>query len=122
MRDDAFLEFVRDQLGRVDGVTTRSMFGGHGLYRGGVFFGIVYDGRLYFKTDEASAAEYRKRGAEPFRPSETQTLKRYYEVPVEVVENSSALADWAERAARCGEADEAQKAGRLKRGARTRQG
>jgi DNA transformation protein len=120
MRDDPFLDFVLDQLGRVDGVTTRPMFGGHGLYRGGVFFGIVCDGRLYFKTDEASAAEYRKRGAEPFRPSETQTLKRYYEVPAEVVESSPSLAEWAQRAARCGEADDPQKVGRLKRGARRR--
>jgi len=34
----------------------------------------------------------------PFRPSARQTLKSYYEVPVEVIEDADALAAWAKRA------------------------
>jgi DNA transformation protein len=36
----------------------------------------------------------------PFRPNPKQTLKTYYEVPVEIVENAERLAQWANPAAR----------------------
>ncbi|MDC4224262.1 MAG: TfoX/Sxy family protein [Candidatus Manganitrophus sp.] len=48
---------------------------GHGLYRGESFFGILYKGRLYFKTDDASRSDYIEMGMKPFRPSAKQTLK-----------------------------------------------
>jgi len=43
------------------------MFGGYGLRSGGVFFGIVHKGRLYFKVDDASRPDYQAAGSEPFR-------------------------------------------------------
>ena len=58
MKVDSFRDFVLDQLNDLDDVTCRAMFGGHGLYLGKSFFGIVYEGRLYFKTDEVSRIEY----------------------------------------------------------------
>lgn len=76
------------------------MFGGWGLYRDRAFFGIIFKGRLYFKTDAASRRAYVERGMEPFRPSATQTLKTYYEVPADVLEEPEELVAWAERAAR----------------------
>lgn len=77
------------------------MFGGYGLYQDETFFGILHQGRLYFKTDEATVGEYRKRRMKAFRPNARQTLKSYYQVPVEIVEDADQLADWAERAIRC---------------------
>ena len=71
------------------------MFGGHGLYRGDTFFGIIFRGRLYFRTDEASRAPYIERGMKPFRPSAGQTLGTYYEVPLEVLENTRELGRWS---------------------------
>ena len=94
----SFVEYVVDQLGRLGAVEARAMFGAHGLYCGGVFFAIVADGRLYFKTDAASRRDYERRGMGPFRPNPRQTLKTYYEVPVEVLEDDEQLAAWADRA------------------------
>jgi DNA transformation protein len=74
------------------------MFGGYGLYRGGMFFGIIHKGRLYFKTASTSVSAYRDRRMKPFRPNAKQTLKTYYEVPVEIIEDAEKLAHWAERA------------------------
>jgi GNAT superfamily N-acetyltransferase len=79
------------------------MFGGHGLYERQAFFGIIYRGRLYFKTDENSREKYLKLGAKPFRPRARQTLKNYYEVPAQIIEDPDRLAAWARRAARCEE-------------------
>lgn len=76
------------------------MFGGHGLYRDGVFFGIVYKGRLYFRVTDDSVPAYRKFGMKSFRPNATQTLKAYYEVPVDVVEDAERLTAWAVQALR----------------------
>jgi DNA transformation protein len=75
------------------------MFGGYGLYLGADFFGIVYDGRLYFKTDETTREKYRSRGMGPFAPGGEQVLKSYYEVPEEIVEDDEELASWAREAA-----------------------
>jgi DNA transformation protein and related proteins len=99
-KNDGFKDFVLDQLSGLRGVTCRAMFGGYGLYQNDVFFGIIHKSRLYFKTDETSRAAYRKRGMKPFRPNAGQTLKTYYEVPVEIVEDADQLITWAKQAAR----------------------
>ena len=100
-KDDSFKDFVLDQLQELDGVEARRMFGGYGLYQDETFFGIIFKGHLYFKTDETTLAAYRKTKMKPFRPNPKQTLKSYYEVPVEVIEDDDRLGEWAEAAIRC---------------------
>lgn len=96
MADDGFAEFVRDQLRGLQGeLELRRMFGGHGLYRDGVFFAILMDGRMYLKTTDATRGRFVSRGMGPFRPSERQTLKTYYEVPADVLESPAELVEWA---------------------------
>ena len=87
----SFLEFVQDQLGDLAGVTTRAMFGGFGLYLGGAFFGIVYDDRLYLKTDDDTRGWYEARGMTSFQPNEKQALKNYLEVPPDTIEDGEEL-------------------------------
>jgi len=101
MTADSFAQFVVDQLRHIGPVECRAMFGGHGLYTGDVFFGIVWRGRFFLKTDGESRQPYVQRGMTPFRPNEKQTLKNYYEVPVEVIENDEELTAWARRAIQC---------------------
>ena len=55
MTTDSFPAFVQDQLHALGDVECRAMFGGRGLYHRGVFFGILFKGRLYFKTDATTA-------------------------------------------------------------------
>lgn len=100
MRDDSFKEFVLDQLSALPELRARAMFGAHGLYSGGRFFGILDEGRLYFKTDAQSQQNYAARGMSPFtyeQRGRTMTMK-YYEVPSDVLENSGDLVAWATRA------------------------
>ena len=98
MADDSFLDFVLEQLADAKGLKTRTMFGGHGLYLGASFFGIVHKGTLYFRTDEASRVAYKKAGSRPFNPKGKQELHRYYEVPADVLEDATELLEWAKRA------------------------
>ena len=98
---DTFKELIAEQLGARLNVTFRAMFGGWGLYRGAVFFGIIFRGQLYFKTDAQSRRNYEQHGMLPFQPNEQQTLKNYYEVPASIVEDAPQLVRWAERALAC---------------------
>ena len=101
MRSDSFVAFVLEQLSGVEGLGCRGMFGGHGLYSGPTFFGIVSEGRLYLKTDGSTAPEYVRRGMRPFRPNDRQVLHTYFEVPADVLESRAELTRWAEAAAAC---------------------
>ena len=100
MKDDTFKDFIVDQLTAIRGVMSRKMFGGYGLYSDGTFFGIIYQGRLYFKITPDTVSKYLAQGMTPFRPNAKQTLKTYYEVPVDVVEDAERLATWAVQALR----------------------
>ena len=100
-KDESFKDFILDQLRDLDNLEARRMFGSFGLYRDETFFGIVSKGRLYLKVDDATVGEYRKRRMKPFRPNAKQTLKSYYEVPVDIIEDADQLAAWAHRAILC---------------------
>jgi DNA transformation protein len=99
-KHDGFKDFVLDQMADLRGVTCRAMFGGYGLYQGGTFFGIIHKNRLYFKVTPKTVDRYKEQGMKPFRPNAKQTLRSFYEVPVDVVENAEELAQWASASAR----------------------
>ena len=102
MADQSFKAFVLDQLAALPDIRAKAMFGGHGLYQGERFFGILMDGRLYFKTNQQTASEYLKRGMSPFtyeKSRQTMTM-HYYEVPPEVLEDREQLNAWAREAVR----------------------
>jgi DNA transformation protein len=100
MKDESFRDLVLDQLQSLEDLECRAMFGGYGLYQGDTFFGIIYKGRLYFKTDETTVAAYKRLGMKPFRPNAKQTLKSYYQVPVDTLEDHDQLTAWARKAIR----------------------
>lgn len=95
---NSFKDFVEDQLAGFRGLRMKSMFGGYGLYCGEIFFGIIAKDRLYFKTDDATRADYEARGMKCFRPNPKQALKNYLEVPADILEDRDELVSWAERA------------------------
>ena len=99
-KENTFLEFVLDQLQSLPDVRSSRMFGGHGMYQGDIFFAIVADGRLYFRTGEETRPEYERRGMKPFQPTKEQVLKNYHEGPVDVLEDDGELCEWAKRAVR----------------------
>jgi DNA transformation protein len=85
-------------------VTVRKMFGGRGLYLGDRFFGTIYGGVLYFRTDEEIRADYTSRGMPalqppPHRPRGPKTVDRNFQVPPDVLADAALLREWALRAA-----------------------
>lgn len=95
----AFRRFVLDQLDELGGVVPRSMFGGVGLYRDGLFFGIVAGDVLYLKVDDRTRGIYEAAGMPPFKPYPHRSgTMQYYAVPVGVLESASELSEWARKA------------------------
>ena len=97
---DAFKRFVLDQLEELGDVAPRSMFGGVGLYRRAVFFGLIARDTLYLKVDAGNLADYVGAGMKPFRPypGRQSGTMRYYSVPLDVLESPVDLAAWARKA------------------------
>ena len=100
--------FIVDQLSALGEVEARVMFGGAGFYRAGVFFGILFKDRLYFRVSDETVGEYQQRGMKPFAPFKNRRAasKRYYEVPADVLESPDELVRWAKQAVAAGAARE----------------
>jgi DNA transformation protein len=96
---DGFRSFVLDQLEELGDVTARAMFGGVGLYRRGLFFGIIARDTLYLKVDDGNRPDYERAGAKMFKPYRDRPgTMHYYAVPVDVLESPLDLSQWARKA------------------------
>ncbi len=99
MSKSGFVDYVlRDAMQGIRGLTARAMFGGYGLYKNGVVFGIIADDELYFKVDEKNLPPYKERGSRPFTyegKNHKMITMSYWEVPAEILEDREGLAEWA---------------------------
>ena len=92
-----FLEYILDQLSDWGEVSVRRMFGGAGLYRDGLMFGLVADNVAYLKVDETNRDRFIEAGSSPFKPyPDRPTTMSYFEIPPDVLENAEKLIKWAE--------------------------
>jgi DNA transformation protein len=60
-------EAVAELFAPVVAVRTRRMFGGLGVYAGGVMFALTFDGEVFLKTSDATRPDFVAAGSEPFR-------------------------------------------------------
>lgn len=99
MTSDELTSFLLESVeGAIGPVRARRMFGGLGLWSDGTFVGMIWDGALSIRLDEAQEAEYIARGFAPNDPSSAgKGRKRYYEVPAEIVESRDELKQWLQR-------------------------
>jgi DNA transformation protein len=95
-----YRDFVLEQLASAGHVTSRAMFGGVGLYLDGLFFALIDDDILFFKTDDATRGRYEGAGSRPFcpYPGQPEQSMGYWAVPAEVLEDAEELAAWAREA------------------------
>jgi DNA transformation protein len=95
------LDYIIDQLACWGEVSTRRMFGGAGLYCDGMMFGLIADDIAYLKVDDSNREDFVKAGSSAFNPYPEKTktyVMSYYEIPVDVLEDSEELGKWADRA------------------------
>ncbi len=92
-----FLAYALEQLSGLNGLHTNRMFGAVGLYSDAVFFGLIDDDTLFFKTGESNIARYRERNMPRFMPfrDRARTAFGYHQVPADVIEDAEELVTWA---------------------------
>jgi DNA transformation protein len=97
---DEFIDYVVEQLSGWGGVSVRRMFGGAGLYREGTMFAVIAEDVAYLKVDDSNRDDFLRAGSAPFEPYPDKiktTIRTYYEIPAEVLEDPAELTRWAQR-------------------------
>lgn len=61
-----FVNYLHEVFALSGPIQARRMFGGHGLFRDGLMFGLVADDVLYLKADAQSSTLFESRGLTPF--------------------------------------------------------
>jgi len=83
-----------EALTPVGEVSSRSMFGGYGIFESGVMFVLIDSaGKMFFRADDSTQGRYEELGSERHNPMP------YFEVPSSVFEDYSTFIDWAKEAA-----------------------
>jgi len=90
------LQDVFRLFGRVD---VRKMFGGHGIFRDGLMFGLLYHDLLYLKADAENVSPFEEQDLPQFeylRQGQVTKLS-YYLAPDPVMDDCVEAAIWARR-------------------------
>ena len=100
MSSREYCTYVLDLLSHIDVITARGMFGGFGLYKGGVMFALIADDAVYYKVGDSNRPDYEAAGAEPFTYSgkNKPIQMSYWQVPEDVFEDSDELREWTLKA------------------------
>lgn len=100
MPDTSFKDYVLDQLRTFGGTGARAMFGGFGLYKGGLMFGLIAFDELYFKVDDTNRPDYELRKSKPFvyEGKGKPVTMSYWRIPDDVLEDADELKNWAMKA------------------------
>jgi DNA transformation protein len=98
-KHDEFVAYLLELLQPFGPVSARAMFGGYGLYRDGLMFGLIADETLYLKVDEKNRAEFEAQGLGPFvyHKKGKPYAMSYHLAPAEALEDSEPLCAWAEK-------------------------
>ena len=95
-----FVAFLQDQFEPFGPVVIRPMFGGAGVFRDSIMFGLIAWETLYLKTGDANRADYEDAGMEPFtyEGKSKPIAMSYHQVPPDVLEDADMLSDWSTKA------------------------
>jgi DNA transformation protein len=110
----ADLAFAADLFSGLGHVQPRRMFGGAGLYAGGVMFALVDEGRIFLKTDAPLQADLEAAGAAAWTYTERRGRKAgvpvetsYWSLPESALDDPEQACAWGRRALAVAEAKEA---------------
>ena len=92
--------YVEEQLAFLGRLSTKSIFGGIGIFVDERLLGIVMDDRLYLHTDTSNLHTYQDRGMPQFKPypNAFDLTTDHHQVPAEIVDDPGQLKAWGEQA------------------------
>lgn len=98
--DADFGEWVREHLGALGPLEIKRMFGGAGVYSGGVMFALLDDGVVWLKADAELAEAFRQAGSLQFTypTKDGRTLSMgYWTLPDVALDDPQEAQAWARR-------------------------
>ena len=83
---------IVDKLEPMGGISSKKMFGGHGIFHEGKMFGIVDSkGMAYLKVDDSLKLSFEEKGA-------IQHGKMpYFSIPGDIIDDNSELLKWVRK-------------------------
>ena len=92
-----FVEHLAELFEAFGPVAVRRMFGGHGIFRDEVMFGLIFDDALYLKADDRKRAMFEAHGLPRFEYQQKgrRVSLSYYLAPEAALEDPRTLAAWA---------------------------
>lgn len=98
---DPFHEFVVELFAPMGPVTIKRMFGGAGVYAGGVMFALVADDEIYLKVDDTLKTDLEDEGSTPFTfemKDGKSAQMNYYRIPSDAMDCDEDASHWGRRA------------------------
>ncbi len=95
-----YIAYLLELLEPIGGVNAKRMFGGHGLFRDGLMFGLVADEVLYLKVDAETEPLFMKQGLPPFefQRGDKVVAMSYRQAPEDALDSAATMGPWAQRA------------------------
>jgi DNA transformation protein and related proteins len=95
-----FQTYLADQFALFGSVQIRGMFGGLGIFRDGIMFGLVADEVVYLKSGLQNIEDFEREGMCPFtyEGKNKPVQMSYHQLPDFVLEDPEALSNWAHKA------------------------
>lgn len=92
-RGSEFVRHVIELMAPIGEVRARAMFGGYSVYLRELAFAIVFDDRLYFRTDSVTRPGYQKLGMDPFTyvARGKKVVLQYHEAPSDALESPDVM-------------------------------
>lgn len=104
---DEFATHIADMLAPLGPVQAGRLFSGHGFKLDGQQFAMILRGTLYLRVDDALAQELSALGSQPFSyetARHSMTVRSYYAVPPDRLDEPDQLLAWARRAIQAAQA------------------
>jgi DNA transformation protein len=92
-----FLQYALDLFNPLGRLTSKTLFGGNAILKNNITFAMVFDGSIYLKTNKNTVKKYLDLDSKPlsYKKNNKTISLRYYEIPIEVIDDEDQLMQWA---------------------------
>ena len=92
-----FLQYALDLFNPLGRLTSKTLFGGNAILKNNIAFAMVFDGSIYLKTNKNTVKKYLDLDSKPlsYKKNNKTISLRYYEIPIEVLDDEDQLIQWA---------------------------
>lgn len=80
------------KLDTIDGITSKKMFGGYGIFHEKKMFGIISaKSEIFFKVNETTQVDYETKGGQ------RHSRMPYFSVPDKILSNKKSIISWTKK-------------------------